>query len=96
MKDCVIELIHPGDTAAEDEKTEVFASVEPVGRDEFQAAGNNGYKAEQKLTVWSEEYDDQPEVIFNGERHTIYRTCGPKPDGKTELYIAERVGNRGH
>lgn len=91
----VVTLIHPGKTAEEDEKTAVFAQIEPTGRDEFEAAGQNGMKAEYKLTVWDSEYDEQPEVIVNGDRYTIYRTYGPRKDAKTELYIADRVGNHG-
>lgn len=95
MTECVIELVHPGDTKEEDQKTEVFASIDPVGRDEFQAAGVSGYKATGKLNIWAEEYDGQEEVILDDNRYTVYRTYGPKPNGKMELYIAERVGNYG-
>ena len=95
MEDILITLIHPGDTQENDLKTDVYASIEPVGRDEFQAAGVNGMKAENKLNVWSSEYDKQPEVRLGSELFSIYRTFGPKPNGKTELYIAERVGNYG-
>lgn len=77
---------------AEYEKTEVIAKINPVGRDEFTAAGQKGYKAESMLEVWSFEYSGQKEVIVDGQRYAIYRTYGPKPNGKTELYIAERVG----
>lgn len=93
--DMLITLIHPADRAENDLKTDVFAASEPVGRDEFQAAGVNGYKATAKLEVWAAEYDNQPEVIIAGKRLTIYRTYGPRPDGKIELYTAERVGNYG-
>jgi len=88
-----ITLIHPGESAADDEETKVVATVNPTGRDEFQAAAVNGYHAEYMLEVWAEEYDDQPEVIFNGKRLTIYRTY-PKGE-RTELYAAERIGNNG-
>lgn len=95
MTECQIILIHPGETPGDDEKTGVFAEVNPVGRDEFQSAGVNGYKAQHQFVVWAAEYDGQPEAVFNGKRLTIYRTYGPRPDGKTELYAAERIGNHG-
>lgn len=95
MEDVLITLIHPGDTQENDLKTDVYASIEPVGRDEFQTAGVKGMKAENKLNVWSSEYDGQPEVKIGSELFSIYRTFGPKPNGKTELYTAERVGNYG-
>ena len=74
------------------QETEVIASIKPVGRDEFAAAGQLGYKATSQLEVWGFEYDGQTEVSIDGKRYAVYRTYGPKTNGKTELYIAERVG----
>mgnify|MGYP003210538720 FL=1 len=70
------------------QETEVIASINPVGR----AAGQLGYKATSQLEVWDFEYDGQTEVSIDGKRYAVYRTYGPKSNGKTELYIAERVG----
>lgn len=95
MTECQIILIHPGDSPADDEQTPVFAQVYPIGRDEFQTAGVNGYKAENRFDVWAEEYDEQPELQFGEKRLSIYRTYGVRSDGKIELYAAERVGNYG-
>jgi hypothetical protein len=89
-----ITLIHPGETKEEDEKTSVIATITPLGRDEFVAAGQKDYKASNKFEVWANEFDKQPELEYNGDRLTIYRTYGPKPDDKIELYTAERAGNR--
>ena len=69
-----------------------IATINPVGRDEFAAAGQLGYKATSQLEVWGFEYDGQTEVSIDGKRYAVYRTYGPKTNGKTELYIAERVG----
>ena len=93
--DVPIVLIHPVDSPEEDEKTSVYAELRPIGRDEFQAAGVNGYKAESQYTIWANEYDGQPEIEADNKRLTIYRTYGPRKDGKMELYAAERVGNYG-
>lgn len=76
------------------EETEVIAKINPVGRDEFSAAGQKGYKAEFMLEVWAFEYAGQKEVMVNGERYAIYRSYGPKPNGKVELYVAERAGKK--
>ena len=75
-------------------QTEVFAELEPVGRDEFTAAGQRGYKATFRVEVWAFEYNNEPEIIINEQKYTIYRTYGPKPNGKIELYVAERVGKK--
>lgn len=95
MTECQITLIHPGESADDDQKTTVFAEVNPVGRDEFQSAGVNGYRAENQFVIWASEYDDQPEVQYGDKRLTIYRSYGARADGKMELYAAERVGNYG-
>lgn len=73
-------------------ETEVFAKIHPVGRNEHTDAGQKDYKADFMLEVWAFEYSGQTEVSVNGERHIIYRTYGPKPSGKIELYVTERVG----
>lgn len=95
MEECQITLIHPGDSPEEDEKVTVYAQKRPVTRDEFQAAGVNGYKAQSQFIIWASEYDEQEEMTVGQNRLTIYRTYGPRPDGKIELYAAERVGNYG-
>lgn len=76
------------------EKTQVIAEVNPVGRDEFAAAGQNGYKASFMLEVWDFEYTGQTEVSMEEKKYAVYRTYGPKDSGKIELYIAERVGKK--
>lgn len=73
-------------------ETEIIATVKAVGRDEFAAAGQSGFKASFMLEVWDFEYAGQTEVSMDGKKHTIYRTYGPKQSGKMELYVAERVG----
>lgn len=86
-------LVSVGSSADEDVRTAVFAEVDPVGRDEYEAAGQRGMKAEYKFTVWAAEYDGQEEVEYNGRRLSIYRTYGARSDDKIELYAAERAGN---
>ena len=95
MIEGIITLIHPGETKEADQKTDIFAEIESTGRDEFVAAGQKGFKATKKFTIWANEYDDQPEVEYNGKRLSIYRTYGPRKDDKIELYAAERIGNNG-
>lgn len=73
---------------------EVFADCYPVGRDEFNIAGQNGYKPSFRADVWGFEYDGQPFIEIEGTRYDIYRTYGPKPNGKIELYANERTGKK--
>lgn len=86
-------LVSVGESADDDVETTVFAEVDPVGRDEFNAAGQMGMKAEYKFTVWAAEYDGQDEIEYDGKRLSIYRTYGARRDDKMELYTAERAGN---
>ena len=91
--DAEIKLVSVGETSDDDVITSVYATVDPVGRDEFNAAGQMGMKAEYKFTIWVAEYDGQDEVEYNGKRLSIYRTYGARRDDKMELYVAERAGN---
>ena len=91
--DAEIKLVSVGETSDDDVITSVYATVDPVGRDEFNAAGQMGMKAEYKVTIWAAEYDGQDEVEYNGKRLSIYRTYGARRDDKMELYVAERAGN---
>lgn len=73
------------------EKT-VYGEINPVGRDEFGAAGQRGYKASAMVEVWGFEYENQTEIMVDNNKYAIYRTYGPKNNGKIELYAGERVG----
>lgn len=70
----------------------VFGELNPVGRDEFTAAGQRDYKASVMVEVWGFEYENQAEIEIGGKKMAIYRTYGPKNNGKIELYAGERVG----
>lgn len=75
-------------------ETEVFGEIKPTGRDEFIAAGQKGYKSSRMVEVWGFEYEGQTEIIVDDKRMVIYRTYGPKGNGKIELYAGERVGKK--
>lgn len=68
--------------------------MNPIGRDEYAAAGEKGMKARYMFEVYASEYSDQSVVIFGKERLTVYRTYGPKDNDKIEVYAGQRVGNR--
>ena len=70
----------------------VFVELNPVGRVEFTAAVQRDYKASVMVEVWGFEYENQTEIEIEGKKMTIYRTYGPKSNGKIELYAGERVG----
>lgn len=90
MFDDIVTLIHEIDEE-HTEETEVFASVESVGQKEFFAAAQTGMKSELKLSVRSSDYDGEPIASVGGRNYEIYRTY-LRRDGKTELFLGEKVG----
>lgn len=44
------------------------------------------------IEVWGFEYEGQTEIMVDGRKMAIYRTYGPKSNGKVELYAGERIG----
>ena len=44
------------------------------------------------MNLWGFEYEGQTEVMVDGRKMAIYRTYGPKNNGKVELYAGERIG----
>ena len=71
---------------------EAYGTINPVGRDEFTAAGQKNYKASMMVEVWGFEYEGQAEIMVDGRKMAVYRTYGPKSNGKIELYAGERIG----
>ncbi len=76
-----------------EEKTDVFAEISSVGQAEFFSAAQIGFKAEMRLSVRTEDYEGQTLVIVKHRRYAIYRTY-MKDNGKTELYLTDRLGIR--
>ena len=85
-------MIDQGETREEDVKAKVFATVNPIGRDEYAAAGEKGMKARYMFEVFANEYTGQDVVLYGSERLTVYRTYGPKTNDKIEVYAGQRVG----
>lgn len=71
---------------------EVMANINSISAAEFFRAGENGLRAELMFSLWSYEYDEEEEVIYNGKTYSVYRTFVNK-DGKTELYCQKKVSN---
>ena len=80
-------MIDQGETREEDVKAKVFATVNPIGRDEYAAAGEKGMKARYMFEVFANEYTGQDVVLYGSERLTVYRTYGPKTNDKIEVNL---------
>ena len=92
MIDGTVILVHEIDEETTEE-TEVFATVESIGQSEFFAAQQSGMHAELKIVVWASDYTGEPLCEIQGKRYNIYRTY-MRRDGKTELYLGEKVGTQ--
>lgn len=97
MKNDVVTLVDILSTGKEI-KTEVYAEVKSVGRNEFFSAAQTGLKPELVVIVNTNEYDehqrvDIPSYMPRNGRFTIYRTYD-RDDGDTELYLHKKVGVR--
>lgn len=71
---------------------EAYGIMNPVGRDEYNTAGQKGFKASVMVEVWGFEYEGQEEIMVDGRTMAVYRTFGPKSNGRIELYAGERAG----
>ena len=90
MYDDIVILVHEIDDETTEEK-EVFATVESVGQSEFFSAAQAGLKAEFKISLWIDDYDNEVYVKINGRNYDIYRTY-MRRDGKIELYCGKKIG----
>ena len=93
MFDDIVTLVWPIDAKTE-EKTDVFARIESIGRTEFFAGAETGLKPEYKISLWESDYAGQPIVIARGKRYSVYRTY-VREDQKIELYVSDKAGVRG-
>ncbi len=96
MIDCDITLIAELDEGSEEKKS-VIATVSTVSQKEYFAAAQVGFKAEFKAEIWFDEYEGQrivelEDFSFTTRRFSVYRSYGPRADGKIELYLTNKVG----
>lgn len=73
---------------------EVFAQVKSVSRSEFFEGGRNGLNPELVFSVFAEDYEDEPVVIYDERPYSIYRTYRRRDDF-IELYCERRGGTNG-
>ena len=101
MLDTTIILIKPGTGTKDAEGVwrdgspttrEVFARMDSVGRSEFFAGGQSGFRPEMRFTVFPAEYQGEPTLTWNGEAYAIYRTFQKPGTDDLELYVKREVG----
>lgn len=74
-----------GQSLARESKRGIFCKEKPIYSDEFFKAGQSGIKPSLKLIIYTEEYEGEKELIFEGVRYNIYRSF-KREDSFMELY----------
>lgn|SRR5699024_2055704 len=72
-------------------KREVFCQELSVGRNEFYAAGSQGFKPTHLLVIHEFEYENEELVEFNDTRLSILKVY--KNKDYLELTVGEKIGN---
>lgn len=81
-----------GQFVPEEEKTQIFVSVENVSRNEWFSAGKNGLASELVMTTASINYAGQKLIEYDGVRYAIYRTFIISDGDDIELYLSRKAG----
>ena len=72
-------------------RSTVFARVGSVSLQEATDAGQHQLRRALRFTVLAAEYDDQPIVIYGGQKYSVYRTYRRTGD-TLELYAEVKAG----
>lgn len=73
-----------GNDVASPVERQVFCTVDSISQSEFFAAAQNGYKAEYRFKVWTNEYNGETKVKYGEKEYFVYRTY--TKDDYTDLY----------
>ena len=71
---------------------EIFARMDSVGRSEFYAGGERGFRPELRFTVFQAEYQGESELVWDGTAYDVYRTYQVPGTDDLELYAQRKVG----
>ena len=73
---------------------EVYArKIESITRTEWATAGQMGFQAEYRVTMFLYDYEGEGIAEVDGKRYAVYRTYHSAPD-EIELYLGERAGTK--
>ena len=73
---------------------QVMCQVQSVSRSEFFEGGRNGLNPEYVFTVFFDDYNGEPLVMFKNKMYSVYRTYLRRTD-KLELYCERKGGSNG-
>lgn len=80
-----------GQQVATETKTQIFASINSISRDEYFTASSQGLKPQYQVRINRYEYDGQKEIEINGERYAVYRSYVGKGE-MLDLYVEAKKG----
>lgn len=101
MIDTIVTLTTPGTRAQDAEgiwrdgtptSRDVYARMDSIGRSEFYAGGEAGFRPEMRFTVFQAEYQGEGRLLWNGNAYAIYRTYQVPGTDDLELYVQREVG----
>lgn len=70
----------------------VYGQITSVSRDEFFAAGQNGFKPEYRVTMFGPDYNGERRCLIDGVEYSVYRVYHGRTDS-VELYLERRAGD---
>lgn len=70
----------------------VFGQITSVSRDEFFAAGQNGFKPEYRVTMFGPDYQGERRCLIDNVEYSVYRVYHGRTDS-VELYLERRAGD---
>ena len=83
-----------GDPEPAETTREVYARrIDSVTRTEWATAGQMGFQAEYRVTMFLHDYNGEGIAELDGKRYAVYRTYHSAPD-EIELYLGERAGTK--
>ena len=76
----------------EETRSDIMAEIDSVTQTEWTSAGQNGFNAQWKFTIYDFEYNKEKIVEYDGERYAVYRTFRIKDSDRMELYVEMQGG----
>lgn len=81
-----------GQFVSTETRTDVWAHIESVSRNEWAVAGQNGLSPSYVATTNIANYSGENVAVWKGKRYSIYRTYIKADTDDIELYLEEKAG----
>lgn len=81
-----------GQRIPQENRREIFVTVDNIGRNEWMEAGRNGLSPELMLKTAAINYSGEEIIEFEGARYAIYRTHRKAVTDEIEFYLQRKAG----